>query len=127
MAAGLDIDPNKINIKYVNVQNWTPEKSNALACHLSEGKPEIILITSTSRKSEHPKIKILGYNVHSTNKHNELHAGSAIAIKYGIKYSLLNNFESDTIGAKIETTTGPINILTSYAPPRRRYLPNRDL
>ena len=127
MAAGLDIDPNKINIKYVNVQNWTPEKSNALACHLSEGKPEIILITSTSRKSEHPKIKILGYNVHSTNKYNELHAGSAIAIKYGIKYSLLNSFESDTIGAKIETTTGPINILTSYAPPRRRYLPNRDL
>ena len=78
MAASLEINPNKINIKYVNVQNWTTEKSNTLACHLSEGKPEVILITSTSRKNDHPKIKILGYNVHTTNKFNELHAGSAI-------------------------------------------------
>ena len=127
MAAGLVLDINKINIKYANVQNWTTEKAHTLACHLSEGKPEIILITSTSRKNDHAKIKILGYNIHSTNKFNELHAGVAIGIKHGIKYELLNNFNSDTIGAKIETLTGPLNVLTNYTPPRRRYLPNTDL
>ena len=118
--AGVTLNPDKISIKYTNVQHWTPEKATTLATHLSEGKPEIILITSTSKKREHPKIKIWGYNVHTVNQNNEMNAGAAIAIKHGIQYKLINNFESDTIGAKIETNSGPINIMTNYTPPRKR-------
>ena len=75
------LNPNKITIKYANVQHWTLDKATTLATHLSEGKPEIILITSTSKKIEHPKIKIWGYNVHAVNQNNEMNASAAIAIK----------------------------------------------
>lgn len=116
-----------INIKYCNVQHWTDDKSSSLAAHLTINNPNVILITSTSRRSHLTKIKIPGYNVHSTNKMDEMSAGVAIAIKRGIKYKLINNFQQDSIAAKIETSSGEIIVMTNYSPPRRNFLPMEDM
>ena len=114
-------------IRYLNVQHWTDLKNPALIAHLTEINPDVILFTSHSRLNEDVKIRIPNYNTFTTNKLNERHAGSGVAIRYGIKFDLLNLFIHDTIGVKIETKHGPINIMTSYAPPRQRFLPNHDL
>ena len=114
-------------IRYLNVQHWTNDKQAGLALHLTLGNPDIILLTSTSRTREQGPIKIPLYNTFTTNKHNERHAGAGIAIKYGVNFELLNSFQHDTIGVKITTSTGPLIIMTSYAPPRQIFLPNQDL
>ena len=118
--------PLTLNIRYLNVQHYTKEKEPAILGHLTEGSPDIILITSTSRPREQP-IRIQGYLTFTTNKSNELHAGSAIAIKKGIKFTIKNDFITDTIGAKVETQLGPVMVMTSYSPPRHRLLPTQDL
>ena len=118
--------PLTLNIRYLNVQHYTQEKEPAILGHLTEGSPDIILITSTSRPREQP-IRIQGYLTFTTNKSNELHAGSAIAIKKGIKFTIKNDFITDTIGAKVETQLGPVMVMTSYSPPRHRLLPTQDL
>ena len=119
--------PEKINIKYNNVQHWTDDKAHSLAAHLTINNPDVILIADTSRRSHQTQIKIPGYNVHATNKMDELSAGVAIAIKKGIKYKIINNFQLDTIAAKIETSDGDIIVMTNYSPPRRNLLPQEDL
>ena len=118
--------PNTLNIRYLNVQHFTKDKEASLIGHLTEGSPDVILITSHSRKKDEP-IKIQGYLTFSTNKSDGLHAGSAIAIKKGLKFNIKNDFVTDTIGAKVETTLGPIAIMTCYSPPRHRLLPRQDL
>ena len=117
----------QLSIKYCNVQHWTDDKAGSLSAHLTINKPDIILITSTSRRSNQTKIKIPGYNVHSTNKMDEMSAGVAIAIKRGIRYKIINNFQQDSIAAKIETSTGEIIVMTNYSPPRQNLLPMGDL
>ena len=121
--AGVD----QVNIKYCNVQHWTDKKSASLAAHLTIDNAKVILITSTSRRAHQTKIKIPGYNVHSTNKMDELSAGVAIAIKRGIKYKIINNFQQDSIAAKISTHSGEIIVMTNYSPPRRNFLPTEDM
>ena len=66
--------PNRIHIRYLNVQNWTDEKNAALIGHLTSTNPDIILITSTSRLSTQTPTKIVNYNTIGTNKNNECHA-----------------------------------------------------
>ena len=107
--------PNELRIRYLNVQNYTEEKEPALARHLTENNPDIILITSTSRQKNNP-IKLLSYNTFSVNKNDERHAGCAIAIKKGIQFEIKKDFCYDTIGATIQTSKGPIVVMTSYAP-----------
>ena len=119
--------PRNIKIRYLNVQHWTDEKNPSLIAHLTENDPDVILLASTSRIREQPKIKIPSYNTFTSNKLNQRNAGSAIAIKFGIKFELLNQFHHDTIGARIETQHGPMIILTNYTPPRQRFLPNQDI
>ena len=121
-----DILPQSLNIKYLNVQHFNREKEAALIRHITEKNPDIILVTSTGRKRDQP-IRITGYNTFACNKNNEIHAGSAIAIKWGIKFKILNNFISDTIGAQVETSKGPIIVMTTYSPPRYILLPQQDL
>ena len=116
-----------INIRYLNVQHWTDAKNPSLIVHLTENNPDVILFTSTSKLNTDPKINIPHYNSFTTNKLNERHSGSGIAIKHGIRFELLNQFQHDTIGAKIETNHGPIIVMTSYAPPRQRFLPRHDI
>ena len=79
----------------MNVQHWTEDKNIALITHLKNTDPDVILITSTSKLAEHNPIKIQNYHTFATNKNNERHAGSAVAIKYGIKFEVLNKFQTD--------------------------------
>ena len=118
--------PTTVNIRYLNVQHYTQEKEPAILGHLTEGFSDIILITSISRPRELP-IRIQGYLTFTTNKTNELHARCAIAIKKGIKFTLKNDFITDTIGAQIETQLGPVIVMTTYSPPRHNLLPTQDL
>ena len=118
--------PDGLKIRYLNVQHWTDDKNTALTLHLTKNEPDVLLFTSTSRLRDQTHIKIPFYTTHHTNKANELHAGTGIAIKKGIRFEIIN-FHHDTIGAKIFTTQGPIVVMTSYSPPRHRYLPNQDL
>ena len=117
---------NTLNIRYLNVQHYTKEKEPTLTRHLIHDYPYIILITSTGRTRDQP-LKISGYITYLVNKGNEIHAGSAVAIKKGIKFKILDNFQTDTIGAEIETSMGPVVILTGYSPPRHNFLPAQDL
>ena len=118
--------PYTIDIKYQNVQNYTQDREAGIVRHLTQNNPDIILITSTSRTKDKP-IRIQGYNTFTTNKWDERHAGSAIAIKKGLQFEILNEFICDTIGAKIETSQGILIVMTSYAPPRHPILPSEDL
>ena len=111
----------------MNVQHWTEDKNIALITHLKNTDPDVILITSTSKLAEHNPIRIQNYHTFATNKNNERHAGSAVAIKYGIKFEVLNKFQTDFIGIKIQTTHGPVIITTVYSPPRHNTISQQDL
>ena len=103
------IAPRMIRIRYMNVQHWNTDKHTALTTHLTADKPDVVLFSSTSRTKEQGPIKIPFYNNFTTNKRNQPHAGSGTAIKMGIQFKLLNNFELDTIGLEIQTHTGLVN------------------
>ena len=115
-----------MKIRYLNVQHYTYEKEQALNRHLTANSPDVILITSTSRSTEE-HIWLQNYNTHAVNKTNGRHAGSAIAIKKGIKYKIKNNFFFDTIAATIQTSRGPVVVMTNYTPPRQYQIPQQDL
>ena len=119
--------PGRINIRYQNVQHWTDEKDAALINHLTNTDPDIILIASTSKQTHHKPIKIYKYHTFTTNKSNERSAGCAIAIKQGLQFEIINNFQSDCIAAKIQTSHGPVIISTAYSPPRQIVLPLQDI
>ena len=117
---------NNISIRYTNVQAYTKEKEGALSRHITANNAEIILLTTIGKIKDDP-IRLTGYNTFSVNKRDEAHAGSTIAIKKGVQFTIINNFIEDTIGAKIETINGPIIVMTSYSPPRQTLLPDHDL
>ena len=119
--------PSRIKIRYLNVQHWTEDKNVALINHLTSTDPDVILITSTSKQTQHNQIKIFNYCTFSTNKGNERNAGCAVAVKHGLKFEILNNFQTDFIGVKIQTTHGPVIITTAYSPPRHNTLPQQDI
>ena len=99
--------PPLIKIKYLNVQHFTKDKSAALTRHLLTDSPDIILLISLGKTKDN-RIYIPGYNTFTVNKRDEIHAGSAIAIKIGIQFTIKNDFEYDTIGAQIMTNQGLI-------------------
>ena len=47
-------------------------------------------------------------------------------MKRGIKFEIKSDFDSDCIAATIQTSHGPIIVMTSYIPPRRNALPHQD-
>ena len=68
------------------------------------------------RTDKNKPIKIFQYLVFATNKSNENSAGAAIAIRKGLEFKVLNNFNYDTIGVQIQTQTGPVILMTNYTP-----------
>ena len=116
-----------LNINYANVQTWTEIKNSALGPHLTKNDPDVILIADIGKTDRNRPIKIFPYLVFATNKNNEHCAGAAIAVKKGLNFKVLNDFDYDTIGIQIQTSTGPLIIMTNYSPPRHRNLPNSDL
>ena len=55
-------------------------------------------------------MKIFNYNVYVRNTLNERHAGIALAIKKNIKHQILDDYQDDMLGVKINTDKGPNNI-----------------
>ena len=112
--------PATLHIIQHNVRFWSTNKI-ALSNIYNHLNPDIILINSHSLLTNEP-LKIFNYNIFSSNKLNERHAGTAIAIRKNLPFKLIDNFNSDMIGVTIETNTGPITIVTTYVPPRTNYL-----
>ena len=114
------------NIKIVqhNVYNWNTNKLILINTYKNIN-PDIILINSHGVKTGE-NIKVYGYSSYIINSSNELSDGSAILIKQNLKHKIKDNFDTDFLQITIETDTGPINIATTYLPPRRPYLPFTD-
>ena len=113
---------NNLLIIQHNVHTWTDERAIELSNYYNLHNPDIILLNSVSLRQD-KTVKIFNYNVYERNYLNELQAGIAIAIKKNIQHKVLDNFQDDILGIRIETNKGPIKIYTIYSPPRRNYLP----
>ena len=60
------------------------------------------------------------------NSSEEMNDGSAILIKQNLKHRINDDYDTDMLQVTIDTDTGPINIATTYLPPRRPFLPITD-
>lgn len=116
---------NTLKIIQHNVLNWNSQKNNLNNIY-SNLDPDIILINSHGLNKSTP-LKIFNYIVHKRNNSEELHDEVAVAIKQGINYQLLDEFNDEFIAIKTDTSLGPIVIATTYLPPRRNYLPLPDM
>ena len=87
--------------------------------------PDVILLNSHGLTSNE-NIKIHGFTTHKVNSSEERHDGSAILIKYNLNYKLKDHYLTDILQVTLETNTGPVNLATTYLPPRRPYLPFPD-
>ena len=56
-----------------------------------------------------------------------MHAGVAVAVRRGLQCRIIDDFDDDILGALVETTKGPIILLTHYNPPRPHYIPTAAL
>ena len=119
--------PSGLRVTYANIQTWTDEKQETLRAHLTKSNPDVILLSDIGKTDKKIPIKIFQYLVFAANKNNENSAGVAIAIRKGLEFKLLNNFDYDTIGVQIQTQSGPLILMTNYTPPRKINLPNSDL
>ena len=113
---------NNLLIIQHNVHTRTDERAIELSNYYNLHNPDIILLNSVSLRQD-KAVKIFNYNVYERNHLNELQAGIAIAIKKNIQHKVLDNFQDDILGIRIETNKGPIEIYTIYSPSRRNYLP----
>ena len=82
-----------LKIAYANVQTWTEVKNTSLIAHLTKNDPDVILITDIGKTDRNKPIKIFQYLVFATNKNNENSAGVPIAVRKGIHFKVLNNFD----------------------------------
>ena len=114
-----------ITILQHNVLHWKNRKNNLINTYL-DLNPDIILINSHGLNEEE-NIKISGYNCYSKNIFNELNDGIAILIKRKFRHRINDDFLTNFLEIKIETTLGPISIATTYLPPRRAFLPFPDI
>lgn len=119
--------PSGLTVTYANIQTWTDDKAEALRAHLTQSSPDVILLADIGRTDRNKPIKIFNYLVFATNKNNTICAGSAVAIRKGLQFKVLNNFSYDTIGVQVQTQSGPVILMTNYTPPRNVNLPNSDL
>ena len=91
-----------------------------------ENDPDILLLNSHGLKTCE-ELKIPGYKIYKINYSENIYDGSAIGIKYNIKHKLFDDFDTDFLCVEIDTSLGPIQIATTYLPPRRPYLPYTDM
>lgn len=114
-----------IRIIQHNVLSWGRRKWELTNIYMTLN-PDIILINSHGIRNN-KNIKIAGYRTYQINTSNELNDGSAILIKQYLNHRLDDTFITDVLSIKLYTTTGPINIATTYLPPRRPYVPYPDI
>lgn len=115
-----------VKIIQQNVIKWTKERATELSNYFTRENADIVMINATG-VPETERIRIYNYNVIQKNVTEEEHAGVAIAVKKTIKYKPIDDNREDILGIQIETTRGPLNILTHYSPPRRPYLPMGEI
>ncbi len=100
-----------------NVLHWPNRRFNLINTYMTES-PDLILINSHGLPNHH-NLKIPGYICYQQNRSGQPHAGVGIAIKKGLQHKIFDDFNySDTLSIKLMTNLGPINIATSYIPPR---------
>ena len=100
-----------------NVLKWTFSRRNEISNYFQKEDADVILLNATGLPNME-RIKIYQYNTYQRNNAGTEHAGIAIAIKISIKHRILDDFMGDVLAIRIETTRGPLNIVTSYVPPR---------
>ncbi len=100
-------------------------KTSLIPYHLKKD-PDILLLNSHGLKSSE-ELKVPGYRIYKISYSANLSDGSAIGIKYNINHKLFDNFITDVLAVEIETSLGPIQIATTYLPPRRPFLPYPDI
>ena len=115
-----------IKVLQHNVQHWSRARSIELGNFYRKENPEVILLNSTGM-TDRDKITIYNYNVPSRNLLNEAQAGVAIAVCKDLHYCIVDDFNDDILGAQLETTRGPVMILTNCSPPRRNYIPAAEI
>ena len=113
-----------VKIVQHNVAHWKPYRHH-LSNTYKEIDPDIILLNSHGVKQQ-DTLKVYGYITYKINSSNEPNDGSAILIKTNIRHKIKDDFLTDTLQITIETTLGPINLATTYLPPRRPYFPFPD-
>ena len=96
---------------------WTSSRCNELSNYFQREDADIVLLNATGIPNE-KRIKIYQYNTYQRNNAGTEHAGVAIAIKSSIKHRIIDDFTGDVLAVRIETTRGPLSIVTSYVPPR---------
>ena len=102
-----------------NVNQWK-KKAFSLSTIYRSLDPDIILINDHSLLNSTP-LKIYNYITYTSNKDNSLYRGTAIAVKYTLKHHIIDDFETDLLAVKIETSLGPVTIASDYIPPSRTY------
>ena len=107
-----------------NVRNWETNK-NTFTNIYRDINPDIILINGHGNKTN-KNIKIYSYKTYQVNSSEEMNDGSAILIKQNLKHRINDDYDTDMLQVTIDTDTGPINIATTYLPPRRPFLPITD-
>lgn len=118
--------PSTLRILQHNVLSWTSVRKNELYNIYKDIDPDILLINSHGKKDSE-RIKIFQYQVYQKNYTEELHDGVAIAIKNGIRHTIIDDLDENYLGIKVETTLGMILVATGYQPPRRPMIPNQNL
>ena len=116
----------RLTIVQHNVQSWQTNKYNLTNAY-QQIDPDIILINSHGLTTDHPPIKISNYITYSSNKLNQAHSGAAIAVKKNIQHSLHDNYDTDFLTITVQTKTGPLDLSTTYIPPRTGHLYAPDL
>ena len=107
-----------------NVRNWETNKYTFTNIY-RDINPDIIVFNSHGLKAN-KNIKMHSYITYQINTSEEYSDGSAILIKHNLKHRIHEKYDTDMLQVTIETDTGPINIATTYLPPRRAFLPITD-
>ena len=116
---------NYITILQHNTTSWTKNSSSHYNIYRAHD-PDILLLNETGIKNEAP-LHIFQYTCYKTNHANERNDGAIVAVKNSLKHKLLKIDSNNFICIRIETSFGPINVATTYLPPRRNDFPYIEL
>lgn len=71
-------------------------------------------------------MKIACCNLYERYVFDDVDNRIAIAVKRNINHKIGDDFIPNTSQIRVQTTLGPVTIVTTYLPPRRVYLPCPD-
>ena len=112
---------NKITILQHNIDHWHFGLYNTYR-HIDA---DIILLNHTGLIDNAP-LRIQQYTVYTKNIKNDIHRGTAIAIKSHIRHRIHNDFYTDLLAVTIYSRQRPMTIATDYIAPNATYLDTGD-